>query len=136
MTNFHCLVNEIWEKIVFYVVVRREKTSSLYCFLGAKNSTQLNYGESKCLGAPVGDVDTTCSDAKFKTYFICTRMSVMCHWYMYLYVIRMQSYVNRVSFVYSRMSCVCNRVSFVYVIRMYLYNFAGIHRVYAQKKKQ
>ena len=87
----------------------------------------INYGESKCLEAPVGDVDTTCSDANFSTHFICTDMSLICHWYIYFYGTRMHSYVTRVS-------SVCNGKLFGYVIRMYLYKFVGIHRIYVQKK--
>ena len=41
MASFYCLVGKIRKKIVFYVVIRREKTPSLCCFLSAKNITFL-----------------------------------------------------------------------------------------------
>ena len=41
MASFYCLVGKIRKKIVFYVVIRREKTPDLCCFLSAKNITFL-----------------------------------------------------------------------------------------------
>ena len=41
MASFYCLVGKIRKKIVFYVVIRREKTPGLCCFLKAKNITFL-----------------------------------------------------------------------------------------------
>ena len=76
--------------------------------------------DSNCLGVPVDDVDIACSDAKFNTYFVCPCMSLMCHWFMYLYdilctcvslvchsyVVVCHSYVN-VCLSYMTPVCIC-----------------------------
>ena len=36
MASSHCLVSKIWRKIVFYVLIRREKTFSLCCLFSEK----------------------------------------------------------------------------------------------------
>ena len=37
MASFYCLVSKIWKKIVFYVVIKREKMAGLCCFFNTKN---------------------------------------------------------------------------------------------------
>ena len=39
MTSFYCLACKTWEKIVFYVIIRRGKKPGLCCFLSVKKLT-------------------------------------------------------------------------------------------------
>ena len=39
MVSFNCLVREIWEEIVFYVVIRREPNAWFVLFLKHKKLT-------------------------------------------------------------------------------------------------
>ena len=43
MASFYCVISQIWKKIVFYIVRRREKKRpGLYCFLKANITSTKN----------------------------------------------------------------------------------------------